>query len=300
MNNDTSHDWTWVNGRTIRAHEPAVAGDDQGLLLGTGLFETIAVVNSKLVNKDAHMQRLLAGLQKIGTPLSTTLLDPVQILKDLFTQQPGRHGVLRITVTPGRTGRGLDGDSLGEATILGSFQPLEHLSSHPIDLHISSIRKNPDSPSSYIKSINYLDHILALRDARSAGADDALLLTVDSRISCTTTANILIWDGKQLKCPDQHAAALPGTTLALLSSLLPAKRKIIQAPLTRLDLDVAKGVYLTNSIRGVLPINTIGDRRYHSDLNAVYAEMTRALRHYVIAECGEHVGEGVFPWMGEN
>lgn len=300
MSNDTSHDWTWVNGRTIPAHEPAVAGDDQGLLLGTGLFETIAVVNGNLVNKDAHMQRLLAGLQKIGTPLSTTLLDPEQILKDLFTQQPGRHGALRITVTPGLTGRGLDGASLGEATLLGSFQPLEHLSSHPIDLHISSIRRNPESPSSYIKSINYLDQILALREAKSTGADDALLLTVDGRISCTTTANLLIWDGKQLKCPDQYAAALPGTTLALLSSLLPTKRKIIPAPLTRLDLDVAKGVYLTNSLRGVLPINTIGDRRYHSDLNAVYAEMTKALRHYVIAECGEHVGDGVFPWMGEG
>lgn len=300
MSNDTTHDWTWVNGRVIPAHDPAVAGDDQGLQLGTGLFETIAVVNSKLVNKDAHMQRLLAGLQKIGTPLSTSLLDPDQILKELFTQQSGRHGALRITVTPGRTGRGLAGDSLGEATILGSFQPLDHLSSHPIDLHISCIRKTQDSPSCYLKSTNYLDHILALREARSAGADDALLLTVDGRISCTTTANILIWDGKQLKCPDQHAAALPGTTIALLSSLLPTKRKIIPAPLTRLDLDVAKGVYLINSLKGVQPVNAIGDRKYYSELNGVYSEMTNVLRSYVVAECGEHVGEGVFPWMGEN
>ncbi len=300
MNNDTSHDWTWVNGQVIPGHQPVVYADDQGFLLGTGLFETIAVVNGKLVNLAAHINRLLAGLQQIGTPLSLEQMDAEGMLKDLFEKEAGRHGALRVTVTPGRTDRGLSAQRSGEPNIIARFSELVHLSSHPVDLHIASFQKNPNSPSSYLKSTNYLDHILALREAREAAADDALLLTVDGRISCTTTANVIIWDGHQLKQPDLHSAALPGTTLALLNSLLPAKRKIHQAPLTRLDLDVAKGVYLVNSLKGIQPVNSIGDRRYYSDLNGVFAVMTKALRSYVIAECGEHVGEGVFPWLGEG
>ncbi|MCF8238099.1 MAG: aminotransferase class IV [Saprospiraceae bacterium] len=300
MSNDTSHDWNWVNGQVIPGQQPVVHANDQGFTLGMGLFETIAVVNCKMVNVASHLHRLLAGLQQIGAALSSEELNAERILHDLLDKEPGRHGVLRITVTPGRAGRGLNVQPVGTPTIVARFSELGFVSTHPVDLHIASVRKNPDSPSSYLKSTHYLDHIMALREARDAGADDALLLTVDGRISCSTTANVIIWDGHQLKQPDVHAAALPGTTLALLNALLPAKRKIHAAPLTRLDLDVAKGVYLVNSLKGIQPVNAIGDRRYYSDLNGVYAEMTKILRAYVVAECGEHVGEEVFPWLGEG
>ncbi len=299
MSNHNPHDWTWVNGQTRPGEQPVLFADDQGFSLGMALFETIAVVNGKPVNLAAHVHRLLSGLQQIGTPLSTEDLDPVVILQDLFEREPGRHGNLRITVTPGRATRGLLTKPTTGPMIIGRYQELSPQHVHPAELHISSIRRNPDSPGSYLKSIHYLDHILAKREAVEAGAEDALMLTADGRISCSTTANVIIWDGHQLKHPDPHSAALPGTTLALLHSLLPPKRKIQPAAITRLDLDVAKGVYLINSLKGVQPVNAIGDRKYYSDLNGVYSEMTKVLRSYVVAECGEHVGEGVFPWLGE-
>lgn len=299
MNHDT-HDWTWVNGQVFPGHQPVVHADDQGFLLGTALFETIAVVNGKPVNASAHMHRLMSGLQLTGCPPPSKPLDPQHVLNDLFEQAGGRHGVLRITVTPGRASRGLNGKPLGSPAIIARFSEMMEHPLHPLSLHISSIRKNPDSPSSYLKTTHYLDHILALREAEAAGADDALMLTSDGHISCSTTANVLIWDGHHLKHPDPHAGALAGTTLALLHALLPTKRKPQPCRLTRLDLDVAKGVYLINSLKGIQPVNAIGDRKYYSDLNGVYAEMTKALRRFVVAECGEHVGEGVYPWLNEG
>lgn len=299
MNHDT-HDWTWVNGQVLTGDQPVIHGDDQGFLLGIALFETIAVVNGKPVNASAHLHRLMSGLQQIGITPPAEPLDAQRILDDLFGKASGRHGVLRITVTPGRAGRGLLATPFGDPAILARFSELADQAHHPVSLHISNIRKNPDSPASYLKSISYLDHILALREARKAGADDALMLTSDGFLSGATTANILLWDGHRLVHPDSHAAALPGTTLALLQALLPAKRKPQSGRLTRLDLDVAKGIYLINSLKGIQPVNAIGDRKYYSDLNGVYAEMTKALRRFVVAECGEHVGEGVFPWLSEG
>lgn len=300
MNTNYTHDWTWVNGVVLQGQQPVVHADDQGFTLGMSLFETIAVVNGKPVNPDAHLLRLLAGMQKIGIRPPAEQLDPAQILMDLFEKEPGLHGALRMTVTPGRASRGLLAEPFGEPAIIGRFQELAPQPLHPVELHISAIRKNPDSPASYLKTTQYLDHILAFREAKEHGADDALLLTTDGRVSCSTTANVIIWDGHRLIQPDSFAGALPGTTLALLQSLLPAKRKIAAAPLTRLDLDVAKGVYLINSLKGIQPVNAIGDRKYYSELNGVYSEMTKVLRSYVIAECGEHIGEGVYPWLGES
>lgn len=300
MSRGTVTDPVWLNGRLLPDGSTGLSVSDRGFLLGIGVFETIAVVNGRAINWLRHIERMDRGMSMMGIP-DSHVVRPEEILSELLHHHTDlHHGVFRITVTPGPGGRGLDPGNPGPPTVLATFSPLKVRPHHAIHLVQATGRKNPDQPSSRIKSTQYLDHWLYRREARETGADDALILTTEGQVCCATTANILIWDGYHLRTPGKGSGALPGTTLAWLNELLPSDRKIRDTNLSRMDLDVAKGVYLLNSLIGILPVNRIGDRRYYSDLNAVYGEMVNRLRQDVIRQAGPFVGSGIFPWQEEG
>ena len=224
--------------------------DDRGLLLGDGLFETLLAVNGVVDQLDAHLDRLAAGCAVLGLPQPDRPAATDAVMQAV-SERSEPHLAVRLTLTAGSGGRGLDRPAPATPTLLASAAPSPKVEG-AARLMIAATRRNADSASSRVKSLSYLDNILARREARAAGADEAVMLNGRGEVACATAANLFWIMGDQLHTPALECGVLAGImrgrVLTLAHSLGIAAREV------RSTADVlaqADAVFLTNSLIGV-------------------------------------------------
>ena len=154
--------------------------DDRGLLLGDGLFETMLALDGAIPAIEAHLDRLAAGCAVLGLPD----LDRGAARALCLAAPPaaGRAAV-RLTLTAGSGGRGLDRPIEIEPRFrvtVALSAPIET----PATLIVAQTRRNEGSPASRLKTLAYLDNVLARAEARVAGADEAVMLNNAGHIAC--------------------------------------------------------------------------------------------------------------------
>jgi branched-subunit amino acid aminotransferase/4-amino-4-deoxychorismate lyase len=223
---------------------------DRGLLLGDGLFETLLAVDGVLDHVEAHLDRMAAGCEVLGLPTLDRGLALQHINQAVAAQPEARLGV-RLTLTAGSGGRGLDRPEPPMpqmfATAAAAAKP-----AGPAALIIAETRRNHHSASSQIKSLSYLDNILARREARAAGADEAVMLNGRGEIACATAANIFWITDEVLRTPRLDCGVLAGImrgrVLAAAQSLGMATQEVVALPKA---LEVSDAVFLTNSLIGL-------------------------------------------------
>jgi branched-chain amino acid aminotransferase len=131
----------------------------------------------------------------------------------------------------------------------------------------SAVRRDPTNPLAALKTTSRADYVYARLEARAAGADDALFLTIDGHLSEATTANVFLVRGTELATPSLDCAILPGTTRDwLLAWADRAGLRAAETLLTPEDLATADEAFLSSSVAGVLPVTAwnggpIGDGR---------------------------------------
>jgi branched-chain amino acid aminotransferase len=240
----------WQDGHIVMPEEAHVSIADRGLLLGDGLFETMAVHNAQVFDLDAHLERLASGLGVLGFVQAVDLAKLRSGIARYIAAEEASCAVLRVTVTRGAGPRGLAPPEAPRPTIFITLSPMPPARETPLSLHIATVtRRNEHSALSRIKALPYLDNVLALSEAHARGADDALLLNTRGTIACATVANVFVIREERLETPPVCDGALPGTMRALVLSL--AKGAGL-APVER-SFDVsglgeADHVFLTNSI----------------------------------------------------
>jgi len=141
--------------------------DDRGLLLGDGLFETMLALDGAIPMIEAHLDRLAAGCAVLGLP---ALDRETARALCLAAPPPAGRAAVRLTVTAGSGGRGLDRPEQVIPRLKASAAlaaPIET----PATLIIAQTRRNEGSPASRLKTLAYLDNVLARAQARAAGAD---------------------------------------------------------------------------------------------------------------------------------
>jgi branched-chain amino acid aminotransferase len=274
----------WLDGRLITGPIP-LDPFDRGLTLGDGLFETIAVFNARPAYLRAHLDRLEAGAKALAIDLSVAYIESG--IAQLLAGGDPPNAILRITVTRGSGLRGLAGSG-SQATLLMTLVPWQKATVNvPVRLATSAILRNQHSPSSSIKTLSYVDNVLAARDAAKAGADDALMLNTAGRIACTTIANLFAINGTKLMTPPPSEGVLPGIirgrvlTLADSLGLSPEER-----PMTLADLASAAAVFLTNSIRLVRPVTEIDGYRLPETGNGRIGSVFSGLCDEIARELG--------------
>jgi branched-chain amino acid aminotransferase len=263
----------WVDGQLLPADEPQVTVFDRGFQLGDGVFETLRVRAGRpteLFEHVARLQRSAAGLD-IDLPV-----DLDHMLARAITELLGAEGQagpdgdasVRVTVTRGSfRGRGLLPPATEHVAATIAVQawpvlppPADHLE-RGLHLVASSVRRDPASPLASLKTTSRADYVYARLEARRAGADDALFLTVDDELSEGTTANIFLVRRspldrvRELATPSLDCAILPGTTRSWLLGW--AERVGLRAHegrLTRGHLIAAEEAFLSSSVAGVLPV----------------------------------------------
>jgi len=257
---------------------------DRGLLLADGLFETMVVFGGVAFRLADHLDRLMAAAESIGLAIDRNRLEAA--IAALVPQARG-GGVLRLTVTRGAAPRGLIPPATGVPTVLAAITEWPRdVIFNPVELALTSIRRNPFSPLSRIKSLAYLDNVLGLQDARRQGADDALFLNVAGSVACASAGNIFALRGDSVVTPPIADGVLPGITRGLILSIgknLGLKAK--EATLTLDELHRAEAVFITNSVRLVSPVHAIcGAPLPHTGRPA--EEILRHLAALIEGECG--------------
>jgi branched-chain amino acid aminotransferase len=256
----------WHNTQLIKG-KLALSAQDRGLNLGDGVFETLAVNGGVALWRFEHLERMRQAAFELGLPFPE---DRIEDAIDALTHRAKGSHVLRLTLTRGEGGRGLSSD-ISKPTLIGTLQPFDDtLRFKPAALMTSSVRRNLHSPSSRLKTLSYIDNILAAREAEAQGSDDALMLNTAGRVACCSIGNVFLEMDGALVTPSLGEAILPGVMrcnvikLAKQAGLVVKERQVKIA-----DIAKADGMFMTNSLRFVRNITKCDKKRFSAPSQVV-------------------------------
>ena len=291
----------WVDGRIESADAPVLTAFDRGFQLGDGVFETLRARGGRpteLPEHAARMRRSAAGLSiDLPDDLEPHLaraIDELLAVEDLGG--PEADASVRITVSRGPFfGRGLlPPDEHPAPTIVVQAwpvppTPVSHLE-RGLHLIASAIRRDPESPLNALKTTSRADYVYARIEARAAGADDALFLTIDGYLSEATSANLFVIRvaagvraALELCTPSLACAILPGTTRNwILHWGSAAGLQPVEGLLTTRDLHEADEAFLSSSVAGILPVTRVSGEPIGTGLPGPWTLRARADREAFI------------------
>lgn len=237
-------DVCFVNDGLVPTASAHIGLTDRGLTLGDAVFETMRVRGGRVIDIDGHLARLRAAVECLGFAEAPDSRALSVALEDTRAANGMVEGVLRLTVTRGAGGRGLAPAADLRPTVIVTASALPVRSPGFRAVTASVTRRNEQSPLSQIKSTSYLDNILALREALSRGADDALLLNTRGCAACFSAANLVVRRGAVVMTPPLADGVMPGTVRRRMLEQLPIR----EASLTVAELALADEIIATNSL----------------------------------------------------
>jgi branched-chain amino acid aminotransferase len=246
----------WLNGVERSVDEPQLSPLDRGFTLADGLFETMRASNGVIFRLDAHLDRLCTGARVLGIPIPPTLRDHVASSARAAFAAGYVHASVRLTVTRGPAPPGLAPPPHPAPTIALAISPLSLPETpRPIVAAMASARRNEYALTAGIKTLSYTESVLALAQAKAAGADDAIFLDTAGHVSEATASNLFALIDDTLVTPALSCGVLPGITRAVVLEL--AQTLGIDTSERELDepeLALATELFLTSSIREIAPL----------------------------------------------
>lgn len=250
---------TWLNNELWEG-DLSISPNDRGLTLGDGVFETLAVTDGVALWRKEHLDRMQRACTELGLPFPR---QQASAAIDALTHHAKGHHVLRLTLTRGIGGRGLAGTTAAP-TLIGTLQPFAvAMRFQPVSLMTASIRRNLQSPSSRIKTLSYIDNILAAREAAAADMDDALMLNTAGRVACTTIGNVFLEVDGTLIAPSLKEGILPG----IMRDVVMTKAKklgvtVRERQVRPTEIAKADAMFVTNSLRFLRSVTRCDTKRF--------------------------------------
>jgi branched-chain amino acid aminotransferase/4-amino-4-deoxychorismate lyase len=235
-----------------------VPADDRGFTLGDGLFETVLAEAGAMPRLAAHVARLSAGCAVIGLPAP----EPAAVEAAAYAALAdagltSARAAVRLTLTAGSGGRGLDRPATPTPRLIAAAA-LAPKPDQPARLAVAGVRRNDRSPASRLKTMAYLDNVLAREEARRAGADEAVMLNTTGAVACAGAANLFWVEGDTLVTPALDCGVLAGIMRAAVIACAPQFGITVRETTAGLDvLLAADAVFLTNSLIGLRPVAAI-------------------------------------------
>lgn len=236
----------WQNGREVDRFDLPIPTDPiaSGLWFGDGLFETMLVIQGEIFARDRHMARFHSGLERLKL-IAPSFDEGLHRARDWLGGETGR---IRLIFT-----------SDGEQFIIAR--------EHQIPVNAIKLLRFPfpidsDSPLSGIKTLSYGFNTLALRFARSQGADDAILINHRNEVTESSLANLVAWDGEVWLTPPLNCGGLPGVTRELLIEFFGVVERVLSVD----DLREMKALALTSSLRDLQVISEFEGLTYPPEM----------------------------------
>ncbi|REJ72147.1 MAG: branched-chain-amino-acid transaminase [Planctomycetota bacterium] len=279
----------FVNGELIDKQDAKLSVYDHGLLYGDGVFEGIRVYGGRVFLLDEHIDRLYECARAIRLEIPMAKPDLTEAVESTVAANKLEDGYVRLVVTRGAGYLGLDIRKTSDPQIVIiadtiTLYPEEHYRDGLSIITASTIRNHPGALSPRIKSLNYLNNILAKIEATDAGCQEALMLNHKGEVAECTGDNIFIVRRGVLKTPPTEAGILEGITRnAVIGLARDAELTVREVPLLRHDIYAADECFLTGTAAEVIPVvkldgRQIGDGKpgpVTQDLRARFQRLTR-------------------------
>ena len=252
----------WLNGSFEDTSK--ISYSDRGFLLGDGVFETLYATGKTdvaVVFFNQHWQRLTTALNLVEIDIPYAANDILAACQHLIkhmlfenNNDQSQSFVLRLSVSRGNGGRGL--------SISPDAKPNWLLTAAPcppppksVSLHVSTLCRPSKNLTSRIKSLSYMDNILARKEAVQAGADEALLLNEKGHVSCAAAANIFVFENNRWVTPLISDGALDGIVRGEILNMSKLDGvPIIEESLTLVQVQEADHLFICNSLTGAVPV----------------------------------------------
>lgn len=256
----------YINGQIVPQEEAKISVFDHGLLYGDGVFEGIRAYNGKIFTLDEHLDRLYDSATAIKLKIPITKAEMADAIKKTMEANNQKDAYIRLVVTRGVGKLGLDPNKCATPQVIIITDTIELYSKalyeNGLDIvTVTTIRNHFSALDPKIKSLNYLNNILAKIESIQAGAGEALMLNKDGYVAECAGDNIFIYRDNTLLTPPASAGILIGITRNVVMKL--ATNMGIQVKeelMTRYDLYIADECFLTGTAAEIIPVVKIDGR----------------------------------------
>ena len=256
----------YINGKLLDKSDAKISVYDHGLLYGDGVFEGIRVYSGTVFRLRQHIDRLYDSARAIALEIPMTREQVIDAVNNTVRANNKRDGYIRLVVTRGAGTLGLDPRKTSEPQVIII---VDDISMYPQELYdngleivtASTIRNHPAATNPRIKSLNYLNNILAKMEGIRAGCLEALMLNHKGEVAECTGDNIFLVKHGVLRTPPLDAGILEGVTRNAVIDLARADGIVVQEmSLTRHDVYTADECFLTGTAAEVIPVVKIDGR----------------------------------------
>ncbi|RMG12437.1 MAG: aminotransferase [Deltaproteobacteria bacterium] len=254
-------------GRLVPPEQAVISVFDRGFLYGDSVYEVLRSYRGEPFRMEAHLERLAASAERIALEIPWSrerLTEEIRrTLEAAANDREGRESYIRIIVTRGAGPIGLDPALAEGPRVLVIVRPLEQpppeAYQRGVEVAIVGVRRNAkDAVDPAAKTGNYLNNLLALKEARDRGAYEAIMLDAEGRIAEGSTSNVFLVRGGTLETPALETGILEGVTrrevLSVAEALGVPTRECYLRPE---DLKQAEEAFLTSTIREILPVTRV-------------------------------------------
>jgi branched-chain amino acid aminotransferase len=250
----------YIDGKFYSEANAKVSVFDHGLLYGDGIFEGIRFYNGRVFRLEEHLLRLWDSARSICLEIPMTMQEMTDAVLETIRQNHLHDGYIRLVVTRGIGNLGLNPMQCKcpSVIIIAATIALYHEDFYRKGLTIvtcATRRTNPAALNPAVKSLNYLNNVMARVEANLAGADEALMLNDEGNVAECTADNVFIVKRGQIFTPPVAAGALRGITRAVVFEIAAELGvKVRETNITRHDVFVADECFLTGTAAEIVPV----------------------------------------------
>jgi len=256
----------FIDGKFYDERTAKVSVFDHGLLYGDGIFEGIRIYNGRVFKLKEHIDRLFYSAKAILLQIPLSHAELVKATVETCRKNKLRAGYIRLLVTRGVGNLGLNPRSCKRSSVIIIADKIQvyppELYAHGMDIvTVPTVRNLHSALNPAIKSLNYLNNILAKIEANNAGVEEAVMLNAEGFVAECTADNLFIIKNGEMFTPPNSAGALYGITRQTVIELAQASGwKVSEPNLTRYDLFNADECFLTGTGAEIMPVVKIDGR----------------------------------------
>lgn len=245
----------YLNGEYVAASQATLRLNDLGIVRGYGVFDLLRTYDGKLFKLHEHVLRLQRSAAAIGLDLPYGPEEIEHLARETYARNQIANATIRIVVTGGAADDFMTPPNRPTLAVL--IEPIAPSSNDQYTKGVKLVTTELERIMPTVKSLNYITAIMAMKEAKKAGAVEALYRTKDGRVTEGTRANFFIIRGQKLITPQEEV--LGGITRDVVIEIAEDDFQVREAPIAYAELETCDEAFITSSTKEILPVVQIDD-----------------------------------------